>query len=518
MALMPRLQETVEPTLGTLFAQALAGAADTVALTDGDDALTYRQLRDRVGQFLSAFDDEGLKPGEGIGLALRGMTIEFAVAYIACQIAGLWTTELPPHLPIDVVIERVDATGTRLVIVDDTTDAERQEKLAAAMPGKLRYVTELTAQAAPSEVIPRPPGEFCAIVFTSGSTGRPKPVLIPSHGAGTHALMVMATLQYPVSPVAVVPVTNLLILQLLFVPTLLLGGTVVTVAPYSTDGIINAATRHRASVVFLTTSEIYDLTERDDTAGLSSHITLMFYGGEPMSAARLSSVTRAFGQVFVGAYGQTETLTAAFLRPEDHDPARPELLSAAGRALIGARIEVRGDAGTVPPGEPGEIAIASPGCMVGYLGMQDATAKTLHAGWVRTGGHRLPGRPRLRPCPGPGEVRVQVRRSSRLSQCGGPSAHSPSRRGPGGRRRRARPPSRTANLCRRDRPGRLARSAGGTDLELRRKFGPSSRRGPDRGHVARDGRLQGRSGTGTAAVRLVARHPTVPLTVSPPRC
>lgn len=385
MALMPRLQETVEPTLGTLFAQALAGAADTVALTDGDDALTYRQLRDRVGQFLSAFDDEGLKPGEGIGLALRGMTIEFAVAYIACQIAGLWTTELPPHLPIDVVIERVDATGTRLVIVDDTTDAERQEKLAAAMPGKLRYVTELTAQAAPSEVIPRPPGEFCAIVFTSGSTGRPKPVLIPSHGAGTHALMVMATLQYPVSPVAVVPVTNLLILQLLFVPTLLLGGTVVTVAPYSTDGIINAATRHRASVVFLTTSEIYDLTERDDTAGLSSHITLMFYGGEPMSAARLSSVTRAFGQVFVGAYGQTETLTAAFLRPEDHDPARPELLSAAGRALIGARIEVRGDAGTVPPGEPGEIAIASPGCMVGYLGMQDATAKTLHAGWVRTG-------------------------------------------------------------------------------------------------------------------------------------
>lgn len=385
MALMPRFQETAEPTLGTLFAQALAGAGDTVALTDGDDALTYSQLRDRVGRFLSAFDEEGLKPGEGIGLALQGMTIDFAVAYIACQIAGLWTTELPPHLSTDVVIERVDATGTRLVIVDDTTDAERRETLAVALPGKLRHVTELTAHAAVSEVIPRPPGEFCAIVFTSGSTGRPKPVMIPSHGAGTHALMVMATLQYPICPVAVVPVTNLLILQLLFVPTLLLGGTVVTVAPYSTDGIINAATRHRASVVFLTTGEIYDLTERDDTAGLSSHIKLMFYGGEPMSAARLSSVTRAFGQVFVGAYGQTETLTAAFLRPEDHDPARPELLSAAGRALVGARIEVRGDAGPVPPGEPGEIAIASPGCMVGYLRMHDETAKTLQGGWVRTG-------------------------------------------------------------------------------------------------------------------------------------
>jgi fatty-acyl-CoA synthase len=104
-----------------------------------------------------------------------------------------------------------------------------------------------------------------------------------------------------------------------------------------------------------------------------------------MSAARLGSVTKAFGQVFVGAYGQTETLTAAFLHPSDHDPARPELLSAAGRPLTGARVEVRGDAGPVPPGQIGEIAICSPGCMVGYLGMADETSAALQDGWVSTG-------------------------------------------------------------------------------------------------------------------------------------
>jgi fatty-acyl-CoA synthase len=397
LTLRPRDHAATSPTLGTLFAQALAGADDRVALAGGDVTISYRQLRDRVGRLLSVFDHLGLQPGDGVGLALSGMTVDFAALYIACHVAGLWTTELPPHLPVDVALERAQATRVRLVIVDAGTDAERLNILTSALPGRLASVVgretpsdvvdlaDLLGGADPSPVVPRPAGPYCAIVFTSGSTGKPKPVLIPSYGAGLHAIMVMATLRYPVLPVAVVPVTHLLILQFLFVPILLLGGTVVTVAPYSTDGILSAAMHHGANVLFLTTTEIYELADRPDTSGLSGQLKLIFYGGEPMSAARLSTVTEAFGQVFVGAYGQTETLTAAFLHPADHDPTQPELLAAAGRAIVGARIEVRGEAGPMPTGQPGEIAICSPGCMVGYLGMDSDTRKTIQHGWVSTG-------------------------------------------------------------------------------------------------------------------------------------
>jgi fatty-acyl-CoA synthase len=398
VAVPPSPQEIAHITLGTLFAQALAGSADRVALAGDGRTLTYRQLRDEVGRLLSVFDDLGLQTGDGIGLGTKGMTIEFAALYIACQIAGLWTTELSPNLPVDVIVDRVLSTNARLLIVDDGTDADRMERLGASLPGKLAAVStnngthsqviDLAAHsrdAEPVDVVPRPPGAHCGIMFTSGSTGKPKPVLIPSRGAGMHATMVLATLQYPAAPVTVVPVTHQLILQFLFVPTLLLGGTVVTVAHYSPAKIIDAALRHRAQAVFLTTSDIYDLAQREDTGGLCDHLELIFYGGEPMSAAKLSTVTEAFGQIFVGAYGQTETLTSAFLHPKDHDPGRPELLSAAGRALIGARIEVWGDDGPVPAGEPGEIVVSSPGCMLGYLDMDDATRKAIDKGWVRTG-------------------------------------------------------------------------------------------------------------------------------------
>lgn len=386
------------PTLGILFAQALGNTSDRIAMVGGQTELTYGQLRARVAVLLSAFDELGLKPGDGVGLALSGMSLDFACLYIACQIAGLWTTELPPHLGAEVIVDRVRLTQAGLVIVDEGTDTGRLGQLAAALPNRLAStappgeefpeivdLAALTARLEPAPVVARPPGPYAGIMFTSGSTGKPKPVLIPSHGAGTHALMVMATLRYPTAPITVVPLTHQLILQFLLVPTLLLAGTVVTIARYSTKRIIAAAAEHRANTVFLTTTEIYELAQRDDTAGLSDHLELIFYGGEPMSATGLGAITEAFGQVFVGAYGQTETLTAAFLRPEDHDPARPELLSAAGRPLVGARIEIHDDAGRVPPGEPGEIMIASPGCMLGYLGMEEESRKTLSDGWVRTG-------------------------------------------------------------------------------------------------------------------------------------
>lgn len=381
-------QDTAHITLGTLLAQALGGNADRLALGDEYLTLTYGQLRDRVGRVLTVFDDLGLQPGDGVGLGTKGMTIDFATLYIACQIAGLWTTELPPHLGVNVIVDRMLSTDARLVIIDEATSAEHRQRLAEALPGELISVAEVAdrcATAQPSDVTARRPGAHCGIMFTSGSTGKPKPVLIPAHGAGVHATMVMATLRYPAAPITVVPVTHQLILQFLFVPILLLGGTVVTVAQYSPPKIISAAIKHKAKAVFLTTSDIYDLAQRDDTGGLTDNLQLVFYGGEPMSAATLSAVTEAFGPIFVGAYGQTETLTAAFLHPEDHDPGRPELLSAAGRAMVGVRIEIWGDSGPAPTGEPGEIVISSPGCMLGYLGMDDATRKAVDNGWVRTG-------------------------------------------------------------------------------------------------------------------------------------
>lgn len=383
------LPEDTHLTLGTLFAQALARNSNRVALADDEVQFTYNQLRDRVGRLLTVFDDLGLQRGDGIGLGTDGMTIDFAALYVACQIAGIWTTELPPYLPVDVTVDRMLVTGARLLVVDHRSDDNRVHHLSEVLTDRLVSVADLSERAAkaqPSTTSPRPAGRHCGVMFTSGSTGKPKPVLIPARGAGVHATMIMATLRYPTSPVTVIPVTHQLILQFLLVPTLLLGGTVVTVAQYSPSKIIDAAGKHNANAIFLTTSDIYALAQRTDTRGLADTLELVFYGGEPMSATKLGMVTEAFGQIFVGAYGQTETLTAAFLHPDDHDPARPELLSAAGRAMIGVRVEIRSESGhSQAVGEPGEILISSPGCMLGYLDMDDATRQTMEDGWVRTG-------------------------------------------------------------------------------------------------------------------------------------
>jgi acyl-CoA synthetase (AMP-forming)/AMP-acid ligase II len=53
--------------------------------------------------------------------------------------------------------------------------------------------------------------------------------------------------------------------------------------------------------------------------------------------------------------------------------------------MVGVSLQVRTDGRIAAPGEAGEIAISSPGCMLGYLDAPEQTAEVLQGGWVLTG-------------------------------------------------------------------------------------------------------------------------------------
>jgi acyl-CoA synthetase (AMP-forming)/AMP-acid ligase II len=107
-----------------------------------------------------------------------------------------------------------------------------------------------------------------------------------------------------------------------------------------------------------------------------------------MPVALLSECMEVFGCGFVQMYGMTETSgTIVALEPQDHDPARPELLRSVGKALPGVELRIVDDAGKpLPPGETGEISTRSLCNMAHYFNRPEATAETIDAdGWLRTG-------------------------------------------------------------------------------------------------------------------------------------
>lgn len=122
-----------------------------------------------------------------------------------------------------------------------------------------------------------------------------------------------------------------------------------------------------------------------------SALEVMVYGSAPMAVELVKRAIEVFGCDFVQAYGMTEACAVAtVLSPEDHHRAlssRPEILTSAGRPVLGTSIRVVDrDGAELPTGAVGEILVRGPQLMSGYWGgLADATRDAMSGGWLRTG-------------------------------------------------------------------------------------------------------------------------------------
>jgi acyl-CoA synthetase (AMP-forming)/AMP-acid ligase II len=129
------------------------------------------------------------------------------------------------------------------------------------------------------------------------------------------------------------------------------------------------------------------LGERSEGPNDFATLRKVAYGGSPISEALLRRSMEAFaGCEFVQLYGLTESGNGVVcLPPADHviGSARTR---AAGLPFPGVDIKIIDTTGaSVPQGVVGEICLRTPGMMLEYWRMKEATAETLVDGWLHTG-------------------------------------------------------------------------------------------------------------------------------------
>ncbi|MFA7602802.1 MAG: AMP-binding protein [Novosphingobium sp.] len=384
-----------QPTLAAHFAQALTRNRDHVAIIDGDAKVTYRALAERVGKLIALFEARGYGPGHRLGVAVP-MSLDYLATFMASQIAGLAFAEMPPAMPDETLLHRIASGSLDSVVVDPRAFGARARGFIEAIPVEClvtaafegcEAIDGLLDQLEPAPIRCKPAGEFAILSFTGGSTGLPKPQGFTGESAAALATMIMASVPFPLRPVAVVYRTGYQVMQLGLIQTLMRGGTLVTLGNFDLPEISRLGRLHRCNVLFMATRMIYTLADQQDVDWIRGQVQLIFHGGEPITPARLRSAIERFGSIFVASYGSTETGGgSAFLLPDDHDVDRPELLISSGRALPGVEIEIRDEHNRpMPAGEVGEIAVRSPGQMACYIGLPDKTAETVRDGWICTG-------------------------------------------------------------------------------------------------------------------------------------
>lgn len=346
------------------------------SLRDDAGVLTNADLLARVQVVAAALREHGVGAGDTIAVLLPNRS-ELIVALFGAWRIGAAVTPVNPILgDVEVAYQLADA-GAKLVIVDAPRDDIGVRTLDVAELGD-------SSTAAGSPIEPRE-DEVALLIYTSGTTGSPKGVML------THANLAAMTASFIEWFEMDARDRSLLVLPLFHANGIVLGtlsplragGEVVIVGKFSRDTFFRDVERYRPTY-FSAVPAIYALlcALPAELTPDSSSLRFAVCGAAPMPAEAIERFEQRFGIRIVEGYGLSETTTASTINPL-HGIRKPGTV---GLPLPGQQVAVVDDTGEpVPRGERGEVVIAGPVVMAGYLGRPEETARTIRDGWLHTG-------------------------------------------------------------------------------------------------------------------------------------
>jgi acyl-CoA synthetase (AMP-forming)/AMP-acid ligase II len=372
-----------------------------VALSNAGRTLTYGQLDARSSLIGSAVVASGLPLGSHLGY-LGKNTIEFWELWFGATKAGCAIAPVNWRSAVPELVALVDDARMPLVFVqEEFGDVARQVREAVRDPfeivivggaedapkGLARWI-EGRASADPRVFVD---GTATALLnYTSGTTGKPKGV-VWSHQAFNYYFL-MASLEPTDSwrdddTILMVMPNFHLAGTWLSLPALYNGATIEILPFFEPKEVLAALQARRPTVACLVPTALQMLLTHPaaDATDFSS-LRKIYYAGSAIRPATIRMARAKLTADLVQFYGTSETYIITLLRPEQHDPARPEILTSCGSPMPLVALRLVDPSGRdVPEGEVGEVLVRSPVMFSGYWNAPEATAAAYADGWYHTG-------------------------------------------------------------------------------------------------------------------------------------
>ncbi len=385
--------------LPDLLIAALERNGDNPAVHIGEEVLTAAQMRDQVSRYVQAFEDLGVRQGDGVA-TLSKNRVEVLFSMGAVMVSGCRNTPLHPLGSLDdhaYVLE----DGEIETLLYDPAFAERARELNDRVPGLRRLLSYgptdgaenlvgLAATFEPRQLVPPEVGaeDLSAIAYTGGTTGTPKGVMNTYRGSAAMTQIMVSEWQWPdeVRHLICTPLSHAG--SSLFVPLVLKRGSMFVRPTFDAGDVLEAIEKYQITTIMLVPSMIYALLDHPKFAETDlSSLQTVFYGASAMSPTRLKEAIEKLGPILFQFYGQTEAaMTVCVLRKEEHRVDDPARLASCGRPVPWVRVALLDDDGNeVQKGEPGELCVRGPLVMKGYWNKPDDTAQAFEHGWLHTG-------------------------------------------------------------------------------------------------------------------------------------
>ena len=164
----------------TLIEESTRRHPDAIAVVQGSERLTYKQLDAKAGMLAARLIDNGVTPGDRVGL-LATRSVEFVVAVLAILKSGAAYVPFDPLSPAARLSTLFRLASVRLLLVEPA-----HETLAAGLTDAWLVIPWAHAmeELPPARLtVPVTSGDALAyIIFTSGSSGEPKGTLLDHRG------------------------------------------------------------------------------------------------------------------------------------------------------------------------------------------------------------------------------------------------------------------------------------------------------------------------------------------------
>lgn len=361
---------------------------DQPAIILGAEQLSYRQSHDWSGRLARRLVDDGVKPGDRVGV-LAPNALQWPVAALGIMKSGAVMVPFNARLKAAEIRKIADDAGLSLLIAAPTHTAVAHEAREAGREFAVLSFDYVDAErtGAPDDFRVDPAGdEPIAVIFTSGSTGLSKGVILTSN-----TLLAMV-LENTLTEEGFRPGTvTLLVLPLAFTPglvyglliTTVLGGTLIVEPELNPSRAVKLIEQHSVRAIFGVPLIFESLSRAEEfrNADLSSLQTAIV-GGAAVPTDLLKRWADK-GVLLRQIYGMTEAGGVATATQRADAMAHPD---SCGSGSIFTEVAVVDEHGSVVgPGEHGEIVVRGPGVTPGYWDDPQTTAAAIRDGWLHSG-------------------------------------------------------------------------------------------------------------------------------------